>query len=298
MNTAERIARSLGGAERQGRAWRCRCPVHGGHSLTVADGHGGRLLVKCWGGGCAPADIFRALRRLRLGEQPSGPARPLEHTDTTPIAWAQAILDRARDARGSPVVRYLAGRGINLPPPRCLRWLASCRHPSGAVLPAMIARVDNVDGELVGVHRTYLTADWRRWDRASLGPVAGGAVRLAAAAKTLAVAEGIETALSVLQAIGIPTWAALSAPGLRRLILPPIVETVFIAADNDASGAGLAAAEAAKKRWLEEGLEVRIAMPTQVGTDFNDVLLWGEGERGDDRGQRPVDFRRGCQAQA
>jgi hypothetical protein len=67
----------------------------------------------------------------------------------------------------------------------------------------MIARVDNVDGELIGVHRTYLTADWRRYDRASLGAVAGGAVRLSAPAKTLAVAEGIETALSIVQAIGI-----------------------------------------------------------------------------------------------
>jgi hypothetical protein len=154
----------------------------------------------------------------------------------------------------------------------------------------MIARVDNVDGELIGVHRTYLTADWRRYDRASLGPVAGGAVRLAAAAKTLAVAEGIETALSIFQAIGIPTWAALSTSGLRGLILPPIVETVFIGADNDANGAGQAAAEAAAERWLTEGREVRIAMPAEVGDDFNDVLLRGEGDRGDERRQRPVDF--------
>jgi hypothetical protein len=130
MNTAERVARALGGAQRQGsRAWRCRCPVHGGHSLTVAEGRGGRLLVKCWGGDCSPADIFRELRRLHLGEQPSGPARPLEHTDTTPVAWSQAILDRARDARGSPgVVRYLAGRAAcggwrpaGIPAERCYR---------------------------------------------------------------------------------------------------------------------------------------------------------------------------------
>ena len=33
-----------------------------------------------------------------------------------------------------------------MPPPPCLRWLASCRHPGGALLGAMIARVDNADG--------------------------------------------------------------------------------------------------------------------------------------------------------
>ncbi len=231
--------------------------------------------MKCWGGNCTAADIFRELRRLHLSERPSGPARPLvEHAEKTrSTAWARAIWERARDARRSPVVRYLAGRGITIPPPRCLRWLTSCRHPSGEVLPAMVARVDNVDGELIGVHRTYLAADWRRYDRASLAPIAGGAVRLAAAAKTLAFAEGIESGLAILSATGIPTWAALSTSGLRSLILPPIVETVFIGADNDRNGAGEAAARAAEERWLGEGREVHVRMPLRPGNDFNDVLL-------------------------
>ena len=46
----------------------------------------------------------------------------------------------------------------------------------------MVARVDGLDGGLIGVHRTWLDrgADgiWHRCDRASLGPTAGGAVRL------------------------------------------------------------------------------------------------------------------------
>jgi putative DNA primase/helicase len=174
-------------------------------------------------------------------------------------------------------VSFLAGRGISISPPRCLRWLASCRHPSGAVLPAMIARVDNVDGELIGVHRTYLTPDWRRYDRASLGPIAGGAVRLAAAAKILAIAEGIETALAIFSATGIPTWAALSTSGLRSLMLPQVAETVFIGADNDHNGAGESAARDAAARWVAEGREVRIVRPQRSGSDFNDVLLEGGG---------------------
>ena len=53
-----------------------------------------------------------------------------------------------------------------------------------------------------------------------IGPVGGGAVRLAPAVDTVAVCEGIETGLSYMEATGTPTWAALSARGIRSLILP------------------------------------------------------------------------------
>ena len=81
----------------------------------------------------------------------------------------------------------------------------------------MVARVDGLDGELIGVHRTWLYSDDRgrlhRRDRASLGPIAGGAVRLAPAAETLLVGEGVETCLAAMQASAQPAWAALSTSG-------------------------------------------------------------------------------------
>ena len=71
-----------------------------------------------------------------------------------------------------------------------------------------------------------------------LGPCKGGAVRLAAPGATLMVADGLETALSVWIATGIPTWAALSAGGIRSLILPPLplASGVIIAAGAYAVG--------------------------------------------------------------
>jgi phage/plasmid primase-like uncharacterized protein len=102
-----------------------------------------------------------------------------------------------------------------------------------------------------------------------LGPVRGGAVRLAAAGEVLAVTEGIETGLSVQQATGMPTWAALSTSGLTALELPVIVETVIIVADGDAPG--IASAERAAMRWAHEGRRVRIARPP-AGRDANDLL--------------------------
>jgi putative DNA primase/helicase len=163
--------------------------------------------------------------------------------------------------------------------PPSLRYVPSLRRADGSHGPAMVARIDGVYGELIGVHRSWLGRDaagvWRRRDRAMLGRVVGGAVRLAWASETLLVGEGVETCLAAMQAMGVPTWAALSTSGLKTLILPTTVRTIIILADNDVNGAGEFAARAAAQRWLTEGRQVSIAMPHEPGADFNDVLRMG-----------------------
>jgi putative DNA primase/helicase len=106
------------------------------------------------------------------------------------------------------------------------------------------------------------------------GPVGGGAVLFGAprAGEWLAVAEGIETALSVEVACSISAWAALSAGGIKNLMLPREATHVVICADNDATGAGHRAAHDTAARWLADGRRVRVAMPPEPGSDFNDVL--------------------------
>jgi len=144
-------------------------------------------------------------------------------------------------------------------------------------LPAIVAKVVNIDGNLIGVHRTFLQPDGSgkadvEPQKASLGPISGGAVRLAPAGDTLLIGEGIETCMAALQATAMPTWAALSTAGMVALLLPPIAREIIILADHDANGAGERAAHAAANRWLAEGRRVRIAMPPDPGSDFNDVL--------------------------
>jgi hypothetical protein len=147
----------------------------------------------------------------------------------------------------------------------------------------MIVRVDNLDGELIGVHRTWLVSDasgvWRRRDRASLGPIASGAVRLAPATEMLMVAEGIETALAAMQAVRRPAWAALSTSGLVTLVLPAGVRSIVILADHDRNGAGERAAQAAAQRWLAEGRRVQLAMPPEPDSDFADLTVGRGGMR-------------------
>jgi DNA primase len=193
------------------------------------------------------------------------------------IAWR--LWTAARDPRGTPVERYLHIRGLELPRAPVLRFAARCWNwETGLELPAMVARVDDHDGKFVAVHRTWLLPDGSgkadlcepKW---SLGPVGGGAVRLAPAGPVLAVAEGIETALTAIVTTGIPTWSALSAGGIGRLILPAEAIDVVIIADHDRSGVGESKARQAAERWLTEGRRVRIALPLEPDADLNDVLL-------------------------
>ena len=68
------------------------------------------------------------------------------------------------------------------------------------------------------------------------GPVKGGAIRLAAVADQLAVAEGVETALSFMDLTSTPTWSAMSTAGLEAFTVPPGVKQLTIAADGDEAG--------------------------------------------------------------
>jgi hypothetical protein len=56
----------------------------------------------------------------------------------------------------------------------------------------------------------------------------------------MAIAEGVENALSVVLAAEMPWWAALSANGIAELVLPPIAQglalDIIMAADPDAPG--------------------------------------------------------------
>lgn len=290
MSAAE-IARRLGGATRHGRGWLARCPVPGhgqgrgdrNPSLSLADGDAGRLLVRCFAG-CDARDILAELRCRGLIEgrrdpdwRPPAPVRdPLPIADAErKRAFALRLWEAARPVGGTLVEAYLRSRGITLPPPPALRFAPELPHAlSGQRLPAMVARVEDVAGRFLGVHRTYLARDGHGKARVEpqkmmLGGVAGGAVRLGEAVDGLLVCEGIESALAAAQASGRPAWAALSTSGLRALELPADVREVTIVPDGDRPGRD--AAIAAARRWIGEGRQVRIAA-TPDGRDINDLV--------------------------
>jgi putative DNA primase/helicase len=286
--TAAEIAAALGGARRAGQWWRCVCPVHGsrtGRSLTLALRDNARCLALHCHAGCSRDDIIAELRRLGLivgrvehRSLLAAARNDAADDDARRIELARRIWTAAGDVRGTPVERYLAGRGITVPVPLSLRWAPSCRHPSGFFVPAMVAKVVNVDGELIGLHRTFLRPNGSgkadiEPQKAMLGRVAGGSVRLGPAAETLLVGEGIENCLSVMQATGLPCWSSLSASGLAALVLPSIVHEIGIVSDHDGNCAGQRAAGVAARRWRGEWRRVSVWISPHVGTDANDLLF-------------------------
>jgi putative DNA primase/helicase len=162
------------------------------------------------------------------------------------------------------VACYLAGRSITIPEPPSLSWAPRCWHrETGRCLPAVVAAIVDVAGELIGAHRTYLRPDGRgKADvepaKAMLGRAAGGAVRLAPASELLMVGEGIETCPAAMQACKLPAWAALSTSGMTTMLLPPVVRSVIVLADKAEQIRG-AADVLVEADWLQ---------PPAPGSDF------------------------------
>ncbi|RZI59575.1 MAG: zinc-binding protein [Rubrivivax sp.] len=208
-------------------------------------------------------------------------------------ALARRIWDEASPVQaGDAVDRYLSGRGLGLDAYplalRCHPKLGYYERGQGgksqrvAEFPAMVARIDGPDGELISLHRTYLDGGRRAAlpdaKKVLSTGIQGAAIRLFSCSDTLAVAEGIETALAVQLLKAVPVWAALSAGNLERLWVPPHVRRVLICGDNDADAGfdGEASAYALARRLRKEAShgperEVQVLVPRKPGADWADV---------------------------
>lgn len=223
--------------------------------------------------------------RLQSSVLPPLPRLPTGPDERKRAALRRAWTEASSLTAGDPVLIYLRQRGIDLPQSdmptalRCHRHL-TYRHDDGrrTFHPAMLARVDDPSGQGVCVHRTYLASDGQKADvptvkklmsPAIAGATRGGAIRLYPAGETVAVTEGIETALAVRLATGLPVWSTICAHGMERLIVPAEVRLVVICADHDP--AGLNAAKALARRLLAEQRRVKILTPDRLGADWADL---------------------------
>ncbi len=139
----------------------------------------------------------------------------------------------------------------------------------------MAAAIETRDGEIVGIHRTFLKPDGTgkaevEPNKMALGRVAGCAVHLSAGAPGLVICEGIETGLAILQATGMHVWTALGTSNLGQVELPGFVREVIIAADHD--DAGIKAARDGAELYRANGYQVRIVSPRTEKADWNDMM--------------------------
>jgi hypothetical protein len=185
----------------------------------------------------------------------------------------------SRPIAGTPAEAYLRARKITAD----LHEAPLRYHPAllyrdtnspSRKLPALVAAVTDNNGEIRGIHRTFL--DPTRNDKASvasprrsLGAILGNSVRFGVIDDFVMIGEGIETVLSLKSALPEPPMvAALSAAHLSEWELPASLRRLVIAADNDP--AGRCAASKLSERATTPGIEVETVVSR--GEDFNDDL--------------------------
>ncbi|WP_407114136.1 toprim domain-containing protein [Bradyrhizobium sp. LMG 9283] len=198
---------------------------------------------------------------------------------------ARRLFAISSPIEGTLAETYLQRRGITrIHHAGSLRFHPRCYYRPDEQLPtetwpAMIASVTDLEGQITGVHRTWLDPDG--FDRVRLGKapidtprramgdLLGNAVRFGVVEDVLAAGEGIETMLSLRYVLPtLPMAAALSANHLAAILLPSGLRRLYIARDDDAAGDGAQALLA--KRAEEFGVEA-IALSPRLG-DFNEDL--------------------------
>lgn len=283
-NVVDVLAARLANVQHAGPGrWTATCPAHGsGRNKALAIRmDGDRVLLHCFAGCTADAVLdaldltWRDVYRGKGDERPWLGPTPPKPTPRSPDEPKMATWERwwagARDNHPL-LVAYLKARGLSIKPPPTLRLAVWGGQP------VMLARVEGPDGELRGLHLTWLEADGkgRKDKKLTAGAkITGAAIRLYQHLPDtpLFLTEGVETALAIYQVTGKPTWAAISAGGMAGVGLPPEVGAVVICADNDR--AGLEGAQTLAHRLVFEGRKVWTAIPLRPGDDWLDALNRG-----------------------
>ena len=199
------------------------------------------------------------------------------------------------DPSAEPARLYLRSRGIlawDRPElSRYVRFHAELTYKDKAGKrskhPGIVCTLIDPEGQAVTINRHYLTMKGEKADLAepkkmfpipSNRKLPGCAVPTSHPGEVLDVCEGLETALSVETAMGIPVWPLVNSYLLEGFIPPACTKAVRIWADKDRKEAGQKAASALKKRLWEMGIRAQIMLPDMPipdgskGVDWNDVL--------------------------
>jgi Zn ribbon nucleic-acid-binding protein len=204
------------------------------------------------------------------------------------IELVRAIWDQGVDPRGTPAEAYLRARSLHLGVlgeladlrfhPRCA-WAEDNEHPdySPGGRPTLLAAFRSIEtDQIVAIHRIRVDVPrlWPKTFRKMLGPVKGAAVKLVRVTDTLAIAEGVETAMAANQMGHGPAWAVGSAIAVERFpVLVGIRRLVLLEENNSASRNAVAACT---RRWVDAGREVLRVVP-EHGDDLDDELMFQKG---------------------
>jgi len=226
----------------------------------------------------AEARTFLSLPRPEPA--PATKKRPSTPAPSGSTEAARRLFAMSQPIGCTPVEAYLRHRGI-----AALHGTGNLRfhpryyyrpddHGPTETWPAMIAAVTDEDGKVTGVHRTWLARDGSSkapvdTQRKAMGDLLGHAVRFGVDKDVMAAGEGIETVLSLRQALPkMPMVAALSAGHLAAFLFPAHLRRLYIVRDNDP--AGDSARDSLVDRAVDAGIEA-ITLSPMMG-DFNEDL--------------------------
>jgi hypothetical protein len=193
---------------------------------------------------------------------------------------ARRLISMSQPIAGTLAETYLRNRGITaLHGTGSLRFHPRCyyrpdEHSPTEVWPAMIAAVTDLNGQITGAHRTWLSPDGLDkapidTQRKAMGDLLSHAVRFGVPGDVMAAGEGIETVLSLRQCLpDMAMAAALSAAHLAAVAFPATLRRLYIVRDNDPAGDG--ARDSLIERADAVGIEAIILSP--VLGDFNEDL--------------------------
>ena len=319
------LTKAITATSREGRDWHVPCPIHGGKdgfrffddwretgaaicntcgcfkdgfALLMAIRKEGFKEVLMAVAGVLGLTTYEAVRALHVEVKPKEPVHvpTLEELENTlerkavKALWDSAIpFTHENSTRIAPLKKYLESRGLSfheIPEIRFLPRAKTVSQGKTVFFPCMLGAIRDLEGNLVSLHRTFLTEDGKKapievqkkiMHLSKMDSISGCAIRFGNPKRVLAIAEGIETALSVVKATGFACWSCISAGGFKSVRIPKSVKTVIIFEDKDASGTGQRAGRELKKRLEQEGLTVHIAEPSMPLTegvksvDFNDI---------------------------
>ena len=262
---------------RRGRAGKWRDAATGEHGDLLD-------IIRETSGLTSFADVLAEARqflRLPRDDLLEEKIKPRDLIDADSSAAARRLLSISHCMLGTLAEIYLRHRAITMfPETSALNFHPRCYHrPDNGgpteIWPAMIAAVTDLLGNITGAHRTWLARDGHdkaplETPRKAMGDLLGNAVRFGSADDVMAAGEGIETVLSVRQALPtLPSAAALSAGHLQAMLFPPRLRRLYIIMDCDPAG------DAARRVLIDRaaGAGIEALGLTPHGADFNAALM-------------------------
>lgn len=287
----------------------------GGVCNTCGKFHDG-FSTLMWANGWSFRETLEAVASfLGISEDQATPARaPVRRTNDPPpqkakaddadlrkklnAVWGHTVpLDHPS---AEPARLYLARRGLSLRVLPDLRFVAQLPYwEEGAKgwsllgnYPALVGVHRSPGASPVTLRRIYLTPDGRKADvpspkKAMMYPrddgreMNGSAIRLSDPVDgVLAVAEGVETGLAVMDGTGLPVWVTGDAGLLEAFTPPDYIRWLIAFADKDRGtlqhplGHGQDAAKRLVARMWERGIKAMAVVPSDPVPDTAKSVDW------------------------